>query len=272
MHMILAVTEIHDATLNSCAVPSKWIENSKHWDRATRMLRKKISQPIQPSERDALWLAVTIQSIAYVAAVAETSTPAEAWPLRPSSPHDLSWLKICTGKRLVTSLTDPQRGDGAFRLAATELQATMDYVKRAAVCRACLSSLPCGFYDLFDLSSDAKTNPYYAGVICLVELLALELDQSNFLPHLSWLCVLDDRFRRLLYQKDERAMLLLLYWYAKICDRRLWWMWRLSWTEGLAISIYLAEAWAEQPDMLKMLEWPRESLVIASSCHNINFY
>ncbi|KAH8681884.1 hypothetical protein BX600DRAFT_32219 [Xylariales sp. PMI_506] len=260
MHMVLALTEIHDETFST---DGERASENHHWNCAIALLRKRLSKPIVSSDRDALWLAVALQSIAYLAASAATS-PADAWPLRSPSPLDLAWMKLCDGKRLITDLTKPTRRDSAFHLAATELQAIMDSMRQTVSRDLCMEYLPSGFYEIFELSKGSGNNIYHAALAVLAQILSQELDENNFLPHLCWLCVLDQRFKDLLHQKDERAMLLLLYWYAKICDRRLWWMWRQTWTEGLAICSYLETAWREQSQMVELLVWPRTKLTLAS--------
>ncbi|KAI0427967.1 hypothetical protein F5Y09DRAFT_13864 [Xylaria sp. FL1042] len=112
---------------------------------------------------------------------------------------------------------------------------------------------------------NVNNNPYYATAKLATELLQLDLDQENFLVHICFIRALDAPFRDLLVRKDEKAMLLLLYWYAKICDRRLWWLWKQSYTEGLAICRYLERAWTAsgEIDGLALLELPRTRLMAA---------
>ena len=256
--MVLALAQIHETALDLFVAGD---QNNHHWNQATSLLRTQLSQPIVSSERDALWIAVALHSVAYLAAT-EATTPAEAWPLRSPSSFDLAWLKLCHGKQLVANLTDPLRSDSAFCLAAGELQTMVEYLRETALHGPRSKSLPDGFYELFELEN-SMTNPYYAGISALAYIMSLELDERNFLPHLCWTCVLDEKFKLLLYQKDEPAMLLLLYWYAKICDRRIWWMWKQSLTEGLAICSFLEEAWINQPDKAGLLKMPRVALTIA---------
>lgn len=109
-------------------------------------------------------------------------------------------------------------------------------------------------------------NPYYAAAKLATEIFHLDLDEENFLVHICFVRVLDQQFRDLLIGKDEKAMLLLLYWYAKICDRRVWWLWKQSCTEGLAICRYLERAWTASGDEegLALLEMPRMQLMAGS--------
>lgn len=122
-------------------------------------------------------------------------------------------------------------------------------------------------YDQTSRADDIKTNPYYTAVKAAVEVLELELDRGNFLVHVCFARAFDASFREMLLQKDEKAMLVLLYWYAKICDRRIWWLWKHSYTEGLAICKYLEMAWTASGESvgLGLLELPRTCLMNVSA-------
>ncbi|KAI0453552.1 hypothetical protein F5B21DRAFT_525703 [Xylaria acuta] len=114
--------------------------------------------------------------------------------------------------------------------------------------------------------NNVNNSPYYVAAKLAAELFQRDLDQENFLMHICFVRALDEPFRDLLIRKDQKAMLLLLYWYAKICDRRVWWLWKQSCTEGLAICRYLERAWTASGDEdgLALLELPRMRLMTAS--------
>ncbi len=59
----------------------------------------------------------------------EAATPQQAWPLRPASESDLSWLKLCDGEKIVWDLTQPLRPGCEFRYAALDLHRAMVYVQ-----------------------------------------------------------------------------------------------------------------------------------------------
>ncbi|KAJ8128897.1 hypothetical protein O1611_g4734 [Lasiodiplodia mahajangana] len=113
--------------------------------------------------------------------------------------------------------------------------------------------------------NNIQMNPYHAAVKAAVELFERELDEENFLMHVSFVRALDAPFRQLLIDKDEKAMLVLLYWYAKMCDRRVWWLWKKCCIEGLAICRYLERAWtAPVAEVgLSLLERPMMRLMAA---------
>ncbi|KAH8652268.1 hypothetical protein BX600DRAFT_90151 [Xylariales sp. PMI_506] len=273
MHAVLALAHFHGNAFDATTPVGDSKRSFRHWHRAVSLLNKRLDNPIIPAERDAIWLSATLISVGGFSAIA-VDTPEEAWPLRSQSPLDLSWLKLCNGKRLVVELTNPLREDSQFREVSAELLATLSQLESiVSAPRKGWEDLPEGFYEIFELSQDPGENPYYKAVIGLLEIYQSKLDPDNFLPCLSFSSILDARFRELLRLKDERAMLILLYWYAKMCDRRLWWIWKHSWTEGLAIYGYLCRAWISLPKLCKLLDGPRVALITASGYvehHKIN--
>ncbi|TGJ80289.1 hypothetical protein E0Z10_g8465 [Xylaria hypoxylon] len=317
MHTILAMAEIHDLAI-APSESSRTTSLPYHWYHAVSSFRRYLSKPIPPSERDVLWVSSSLieistnvflcmQGISYMAYV-EARSPEEAWPLRPPSLADLSWLAFCDGQRLVAELTDPMRLDSAFHLPAKEMCDVCSWLTSLGMAtteskEGSAKGLPTGFGEFFGLPSsrptshssmstesnpdaggldyhqennineerrgrinDTNNNPYYAAVKLAAELFQLDLDQENFLVHVSFVGALDAPLRDLLARKDEKALLLLLYWYAKICDRRVWWLWKQSCTEGFAICRYLERAWtvSGEEDGLALLELPRRRLMVAS--------
>lgn len=278
MHTILAMARIHDLVIDPSASTASLMY---HWYHAVSSMWQHLSKPIPLAERDMLWISsslIGISSIAY----GEAPSPEEAWPLRPPSPADLSWFTLCDGQKLIAELTEPMRIDSAFYLPAKEMRDLCSWVRGLGMssteAKECsVTGMPRRFEKFFDLSSPRLaspssdevseiSNPYYAAGKLASELFQLDLDQENFLMHIYFVRALDAPFRDLLIRKDEKAMLLLLYWYAKVCDRRLWWLWKRSCIEGLAVCRYLERAWmaSGEEEGLALLELPRMRLMTAS--------
>ncbi|KAJ3937949.1 uncharacterized protein N0V96_011948 [Colletotrichum fioriniae] len=230
-----------------------------HWYRGVSLLHRKLSNPILPSERDALWLAAAFISVAAFANVASLAAPRDAWPLRQGCPSDLDWLKLGDGKKQVWKMTDTLRAPrGVFADAASELYAHLMKPVEAPCCSSTIYDgpedkgkamdawsppLPEGFADLFDLIQDpTHANPYFTAAASLAACwrvppaVIADPDSIELIkPFMGFISKLDPRFRRLLEDKDERAMLLLAYWFARVCDRKHWWMWRRAVLETRAI-------------------------------------
>ncbi|KAI0397937.1 hypothetical protein F5Y17DRAFT_255123 [Xylariaceae sp. FL0594] len=111
-------------------------------------------------------------------------------------------------------------------------------------------------------------SPYYVPAIAIAELINSEINDHFSMKHIVFIRTFDDRFRKLLEQKDERALLILLYWYAKLCDRRVWWARKQAWIDGQAICRYLEQTWAaagsqHSQTRLQLLAWPKMRLLAA---------
>ncbi|KAJ0302918.1 hypothetical protein COL516b_006965 [Colletotrichum fioriniae] len=257
------MTHLHDLTLlpASNSPPSQATQTALayHWYRGVSLLHRKLSNPILPSERDALWLAAAFISVAAFANVASLAAPRDAWPLRQGCPSDLDWLKLGDGKKQVWKMTDTLRAPrGVFADAASELYAHLMKPVEAPCCSSTIYDgpedkgkamdawsppLPEGFADLFDLIQDpTHANPYFTAAASLAACwrvppaVIADPDSIELIkPFMGFISKLDPRFRRLLEDKDERAMLLLAYWFARVCDRKHWWMWRRAVLETRAI-------------------------------------
>jgi hypothetical protein len=97
MHAILAVTATHDRYLNTPAAGRRTVPETYHRSQCAALFNRKLSQPIQPQDRDPLWATAAFLGIIALSSV-EASTPEEAWPLKTSEPSDLEWLRMSEGR------------------------------------------------------------------------------------------------------------------------------------------------------------------------------
>lgn len=193
---------------------------------------------------------------------ADPDDPAKAWPLKEPGPMDLDWLKMSVGKKVVWELCDPTREDSAFRPMVDQQEGkpipngTMPILPGA---------LPEEFYSLCNLtaSSTASSNPYHIAASIIAQLLPHHINDDNTLLFLPFISQLDPQYKRLLEEKDPRAMLLLVWWYAKTAETTLWWLKRRSVVEGKAICIWLEERCGGEPKILALLEFPKMALRVA---------
>ncbi|KAL9116260.1 MAG: hypothetical protein Q9227_000631 [Pyrenula ochraceoflavens] len=266
---MLTLTLIHDRYLS--ANPTKQTPaEAFHWYRGTELFRSTLSRPIPPSIRDALWAtAALLGAIAF--ANLDATTPSEVWPLRPSSPADLDWLRMSDGKKAVFQLADPHRPDSLFHSTFSEHRdAELSTTISSHVLSSLSSTCPPEFLTLYDLHLNNTStpgppptkvrNPYHATATALLNLLPLPCNQSTILKFLHFITYVDPPFKSLLERKDPKALLLLAYWYAKICQYQQWWIWRRACLECQAICIYLSDPnnRAEEIEGLgKLLRFPR---------------
>jgi hypothetical protein len=243
MHMVLSLTLMHDAHLakHSPTLAATHTRNSlQHWSTATKLFNTVLSNPIRPAARDAIWATGALIG-ATVFAYVESSDPFAAWPLKPSDPNDLDWLKLSEGKKAIWKVADPLRPDSIFHNISKEhsFVDVPEWIKAND-----LSSLPKDVLAIFDITpgSTVVNNVYHLPVLILARLHNMTPTHENMLNFLYFMGYMTARFRDLLEAKDHRALLLLGWWFKKLQDGELWWLTKRSRIEGEALRIWL-ERW-----------------------------
>jgi hypothetical protein len=255
MHAILAVTHSHDVVVHH---EHGSAEQDAHWHLAVRLLNNVLSTPLDPEARDATWLASILVSVVSLILKAQQNEPQNVWPLTPPNALDLQWLKLCDGKRLIITLTDPLRDESRVRDMASEVMATISNMERIVTSQPrSWSSLPCDLAQFVQIHIH-EHHPHYTAASALCETYRAS---GQFLSHLSFLTILDTNFRRSLELRDAQALLILLYWHVRTCELQIWFMWKHSWTEGMAIYEFLKGAWESSSELLTLMDYPRESLL-----------
>ena len=234
MHAVLTLTLMHDRYLSTPLDTRRSNPETFHWYRGIALFNSKLSGSIQPSDRDALW-ATTILFGTIAFFHIEAKTPEEAWPLKPPSPLDLNWLRMSDGKKEIWKLTQPWRVDSVFRPLVLE---HMNYVPPPSSVIG-LEALPSEFLKFYSLDTMSTTanNPYHAAVSALAQTLHSNCKYSILMSFLSFISHMHSDYKRLLELKDPGALLLLAYWYAKVCQCQYWALWRRAELECQAICI-----------------------------------
>ncbi|KAI0150816.1 hypothetical protein GGR57DRAFT_471646 [Xylariaceae sp. FL1272] len=282
-----------------------------HWYHAVAMMKRKLIEPIAPFERDALWLSsslISISNLAYVQArtpeeawpLCPPSVADLSWfklcdgqrlvadltnPLRPDSELRLAakemcdivdWVKNLGGEgdweseALDEGSKEFGRFFGLWDDSAPGLNNEDSYIRTTNQDHN-HGSCPKQTDRPSENSSVNAKNPYYSTAKVALRLFRRDLDPENFLMHICFIASLDADFRSLLSRKDAKAMLLLLHWYARICDRRVWWLWKQSYTEGLAIYRYLKREWLKGGNIegLRLIEVPMRRLLATREEYSI---
>lgn len=122
MHVMLATSAAHIRFL--CAPShrrSAFIPETYHKTQSAALLNQKLSQPIQPEDRDPLWATAATLSILSLCG-GDDSSSEEVWPLKSSKScgDDLEWLHLSKGKKVVWELVEPLRPGGMFSVLAKE--------------------------------------------------------------------------------------------------------------------------------------------------------
>ncbi|KAF2796585.1 hypothetical protein K505DRAFT_237379 [Melanomma pulvis-pyrius CBS 109.77] len=260
MHMVLSLTLMHDAHLathSPSLAASTTRASLQHWNTATKLFNRILSNTILPSARDAIWATGALIG-ATVFAYVESSDPFTAWPLKPSDPHDLDWLKLSEGKKAIWKLADPLRPDSIFHNISKE----HSFVEIPQWIRANnLSTIPEDVLAIFDITpeSTVTNNVYHLPTLILSRLHSLAPTHDNALNFLYFMGYMTADFRGLLETKDPRALLLLAWWFKKLEKGELWWLTRRAKVEGEGIRIWL-ERWhgvGALNDLFDRLEMPR---------------
>jgi hypothetical protein len=249
MHVILAVTASHDRYL--ATVPQhRTVPESYHWSQCAALFNRKLSRPIQPQDRDALWATAAFLGIIAVSAI-EASIPSEAWPLKLSDQSDLEWLRMSDGKMAVWNLTDPLRPGGMFRALSDEYAELFSPIPNEGV-----DGVPATLARLcrLDVSSNVENNPYFAAVHTLVRLQRIPGHEITTERFLAFVGSMQRSFKALLEQKDSVALLLLSLWYSK-ARISTWWIEQRAVVEGPAICLYLQHYHQSESVIQELLPW-----------------
>lgn len=254
MHGMLSLTLMHDRYLSATPNTKLSVTEAFHWYQCTALFNVKLASPIDPSERDALWVtAVCLGVIAFF--YIEAETPEEAWPLKPPSSLDLNWLSLSEGKKELWRNTRTATGKSVFQtlLPFENTKPTPG-----------LEALPSEFINLcgLDATSTPDNNPYHAVASGLAKSLHSDCKLTTFLSFLSFIMNMCPEYKRLLKRKDPRALLLLAYWFAKMCQYPHWWIIQRAALEGQAICIYLQRYHGNDSDIQKLAQFP--SMMCAS--------
>ncbi|OBT82997.1 hypothetical protein VE02_08270 [Pseudogymnoascus sp. 03VT05] len=154
-------------------------------------------------------------------------------------------------KALLWGITDPMRADSMFSIMSIEYAAGMHKTSASDI------GIPPTFSRLYCLDDPESENGSYAvAVRALVALLPVECDSQNYVTSLLFQGHMQPAFRELLAQRDARALLLLAYWYAKICHS-VWWVERRATLECQAICLYLERYHGRDAEIQELLHYPR---------------
>lgn len=228
-----------------------------HWYHGTALFHQMLSRAIKApalsvSERDTLWIGAAMLGTATFA-YQGTLDPYQAWPLDSAS--NLDWLKMSHGKEAVWKIADLANTDSMFSKMTAGHRLNPPPDGRSPIRPHALPPL---FYSVFNLSpsSTAENNPYHIPAAVISQLLDVEPAPFSVHQFLTFLTQVDERYTYLLEAKDPPAMILMLYWMAKMAAYPMWWVKRRSLYEGLAITIYIEQNCSDQPELLQLIESP----------------
>lgn len=246
LHSIVAITLLHDRAISGSRSTST---ESYHLSHAAAKFNQKLSSTITNEDKDALWATAVYMCTASVFNI-DTTDPGEAWPLKTSQ-NDLKWLNLQAGLRVIWSISELQRQDGAFAYVG---ECVDDNCVFPRLPEPGIVGLPPLLVELCDLDewSNASNSPYHAAVRCLSWLLPIECTFTNVLSFMTFAGSMTKWYRDHLQQKDPRALLLLGIWYSRMFNSS-WWMIPRATVEAQAIYRYLCILNIEEPVFQKVL-------------------
>jgi hypothetical protein len=234
--------------------PQYVIEVCYHWHRGAALLNRKLSRPVPPSDRDALWAAAALLGVIAFSSI-EVYRPEDAWPLKPAEPSDLNWLRMSDGKAAIWEIAAPLRPDSLFYPLADECGKVGLY---SPVTSLVYEAIPVAFVQLFNLDemSTSSNNPYHNAVHIIVSLIPIKCTRYDLVLFFCFIGNMQRSFVLLLEQKDPRALLLLAYWYAMVF-RCVWWVEKRARLECQAICLYLEKYFLDEDLIQELLSFPK---------------
>ena len=231
MHMVQALTAAHDRYLYGYATARPCASEAYHISQALASFQTILSRPIHPDDRDSLMVASSLLGVVSFFNL-EASSVEDVWPMVDC---DFSWLNLSDGKKTVWKLVSPLSHDSLWRHAAKM------YDQKPLPLADIPLDIDSIFYHLCSeepSSTAAAVNPHYKTAQALIPLLEKECNDDTALEFLMFTCSVDAPFKLLLERRDPWALLILCYWFMKVC-RGVWWMSSRAILQGQAICLYL---------------------------------
>ncbi|KAK4937627.1 hypothetical protein LTR10_021773 [Elasticomyces elasticus] len=123
-----------------------------------------------------------------------------------------------------------------------------------------LENVPSGFMDLYELEGvSSDSSPYAVPVTSIFAPLDMESSSSVIALFYAFKSCMQKEFGHLVVSKDPRALLIMAYWYSKICTGQ-WWLRRRALMEGRATCMYLERHCARSTTIQELLQAPRRLL------------
>jgi hypothetical protein len=234
MHASLAVALAYDHYLNSLSSGRRTLEECYHWSQSTSLFNRRLREPIETKDKDAIW--GTAAALAVLACASpDASTPEESWPLKPSDPSDLGWLRMGKGKMSLWRVINPLRPDSLFRvMAGTYAQMNSPMPEEGIDGIPTALALVCHLED----SSTSDNNPYFNAAHAISHIQGLTDSQVTVGQTEIFIRSIHGPFKVLLREKDPIALLLLYLWYRK-AGHSIWWVEMRARVECPSICSYL---------------------------------
>lgn len=234
MHAILALGAVHQRHVS--ARPRRSLLEAHHLAECTNLFHKRLSFPVAPEDKDAIWGTASTLGVVTFSSM-DAGTQEDSWPLKPSDPSDLDWIRMGDGKKVIWQIADPLRPDSIFATMATSF-AQMHFPLPEvgidgldpALARLCR----------LDQASAAHTSPFFTVVHSLSKLYSLPEEHITNGRAFALATHMQPAFKALLAVKDPVALLMLYLWYCR-ARKAVWWIELRARLECPAILTYLRQ-------------------------------
>ena len=224
-----------------------------HWTKGVVLFNEKLSMPLHPPDRDALWGAATMLGVISFASI-EGGTPEDVWPLNYVAGAESGWLKMCCGKLALWQLVNPERPDSIFHSLFSGKDSITQYIPPIL---SSINRVPASFIELYGLDkASADGNPYALPIISIAAILNNESAISTIQLYYALTSCITNEFGSLVLNKDPRALLIMAFWYSKLSMGE-WWLRKRALLEGQAICLYLERYSAQNMAIQKHLKVPK---------------
>ncbi|KAI8948822.1 hypothetical protein F4801DRAFT_603899 [Xylaria longipes] len=209
MHASLAVALAYDRYQNTSLGSRRTLEECYHWYQSTVLFNRRLREPIETKDKDPIWGTAAALAVLSFSAP-DACTAEESWPLKPSDPSELEWLRMVKGKMSLWRIIN---------------QPTATRQALAIVCH-------------LEDSSTAETNAYFNAAHAVSQIQGLSDSQVTTGHTQLFTRSIEGSFKYLLREKDPVALLLLYLWYRK-AGRSIWWIELRARVECPSICSYL---------------------------------
>ena len=234
MHASLAVAFAYDRYLNGSMGSRRTLEECYHWSQSTVLFNRRLKEPIETKDKDAIWGTAAFLAILSFSSPDECISE-ESWPLRPPDASDLEWLRMIKGKMSLWRVINPLRPDSIFCImASTFADMHSPFPKKG------IDGIPKDLAMLCLLvdSSTSEHNPYFNAAHSVSRLHSLSDSQITTGHTQLFIRSIEGKFKQLLGTKDPVALLLFYLWYRK-AGQSIWWIELRARMECSSICSYL---------------------------------